>query len=182
MDPSKTVYVAMGGNVGPTLELIDEALAALQELAHGPIRLSQIYRTTPLCDQQQRDYLNAVCSFRARLEPGALLGAMQRIERNLGKMAKSKDAPRPIDLDLLFYGSLRMETPRLTLPHPRWQERLFVLCPLRDLTPRINVEHQWFELDELIDQLDSQAEGVVPLYMSNLLSLDPYGITQSTTG
>ena len=83
---------------------------------------------------KQREYLNAVCRFETTLSPFELLDALEMIEKALGKRPKPKEAPRVIDLDLIFYGDCQINSPKLTVPHPRWNQRLFVLAPLAELT------------------------------------------------
>jgi 2-amino-4-hydroxy-6-hydroxymethyldihydropteridine diphosphokinase len=156
-----TVYIGLGGNVGPTLQLLEQAVAALRFL--GAVQMSRIYRTRPLCDQPQSDYLNAVVSLETQLAPLDLLAAMQTIEWQLGKRPKSKDAPRPIDLDLIYYKSLSIETESLTVPHPRWRERLFVIRPLRDLTDRLLIDNQWVMLDSIIKSFPAEQKDWVVL-------------------
>jgi 2-amino-4-hydroxy-6-hydroxymethyldihydropteridine diphosphokinase len=161
---SETVYIMLGGNVGPTRALFQKALKALELLAKGPIRLSKLYLTHAVSPVPQADYLNCACSFETELEPVALMQTLQELELRLGKVPKPKEAPRPIDLDLIFYGSRKISSEYLNIPHPRWQERLFVVRPLRDLAEGISIEDQWVSFDPLLAKLtDNQRDWVEPI-------------------
>lgn len=131
-------YIALGGNYEQTLSKMRAALHALldvKEIFH--LKSSPVYRTTPISPLIQPPYLNAVCRFTTTLTLDALWEIMQEIEKQLGKLPKSKSEPRAIDLDLLFFGDLILYTKKLILPHPKWHERLFVLAPLADVTDTI---------------------------------------------
>lgn len=129
-----TVYVGLGGNIGDSHVLLTAALRALGECPQiRNLRTSSFYETEPVSSIRQRHFLNAVCAFETLLSADDLFQFMETIEKKLGKVPKGKDEPRPIDLDLLFYGSQLINTQRLKVPHPHWKERSFVLIPLREL-------------------------------------------------
>jgi 2-amino-4-hydroxy-6-hydroxymethyldihydropteridine diphosphokinase len=128
------VFVGLGGNIGDSVEILRQALDLIKK--HPDIRnlrVSRFFRTLPVSPIPQADYTNAVCRFETRLSPLQLLNELQAIEFKLGKIPKSKQAPRAIDCDILFYGDKAISLPELEIPHPRWRERLFVLAPLADL-------------------------------------------------
>ncbi|MCC5832400.1 MAG: 2-amino-4-hydroxy-6-hydroxymethyldihydropteridine diphosphokinase [Chlamydiales bacterium] len=128
-------YIGIGGNFPQTLSAMRLAVQKLSEIDEiGNLTASPLYRTTPVSPISQPAYLNAVCRFSCALSFEELWRRMQEIEKGLGKKEKSKQAPRLIDLDLLFFGEEVYHSSRLTLPHPKWHERLFVLAPLADLT------------------------------------------------
>lgn len=134
------VFVALGGNIGDTQTVLQEALAQIGQLSQvNSLKSSRFYITTPVSEIPQKDYLNAVCAFKTSFSAEELLLALQQIETRLGKIQKAKDAPRIIDLDILFFGLESHATPTLEIPHPKWRERLFVLTPLCDLTTEITV-------------------------------------------
>lgn len=136
----KEVYVGLGGNDEKAYNTLNEALRLLKEQPHiENLEVSRFYRTSPVSPIPQNDFINAVCRFKTNLAPHVLLKILQEIECKLGKVPKPKDAPRPIDCDLLFYGQESISSPALDVPHPRWRERLFVLTPLADLTDEINI-------------------------------------------
>ena len=129
------VFLGVGGNIGDSAALVQRAfdhIAALPGVA--AVRCSRLYRTTPVSALPQPDFVNAACSLTTTLTARELLAALQRIEQNLGKVEKKKDEPRPIDLDILLFGEECYNSSEMTIPHPRWKERLFVLVPLLVLT------------------------------------------------
>lgn len=126
------VFIALGGNEGDRLALLTEALASLEAAVQlGP--RSPIYETAPKYVTDQPAFLNMVVAGQTVLTPEPLLNFLKVIERDLGRVTGRRYGPRPIDLDILFYDDLQMETLRLTIPHPRIAERRFVLQPLADI-------------------------------------------------
>jgi len=126
-----TVYLGLGSNVGNRQENLDRALDLLaQRVRLGQV--SSIYDTEPVGDIVQPRFLNLVCQVYTALAPMELLAVAKGIEKNLGRRGKS-GAPRPIDIDILFYGDLILEMPELIIPHPRLPERQFVLVPLAEI-------------------------------------------------
>ena len=134
--PEVTAYVALGANLGDAAQGVREAL---QTLARTPgVRLTQashLYRSAPV-DATGPDFINAVAEVATTLSAPALLAALQRIENDAGRERPYRNAPRTLDLDLLLYGDGRIESPELTVPHPRMGERAFVLLPLAELAPQ----------------------------------------------
>lgn len=133
--PVVTAYVALGANLGDAAQTLRDAL---QRLDHTPgIRLltaSSFYRTAPI-DSSGPDYLNAVAEVATTLTAPALLDALQAIENAAGRERPYRNAPRTLDLDLLLYGDGRIDSPTLTVPHPRMWARAFVLVPLAEIAP-----------------------------------------------
>jgi len=97
-----------------------------------------IYETEPVGYVEQRMFLNAVCRGQTELGPLQLLSLIKGIEASLGRVSSFPNAPRTIDLDIIFYGSMIMQTPELTIPHPRLEERAFVLLPLLEIAPDLS--------------------------------------------
>ena len=130
-----TAFVALGANLGQARASV---LAAFDALANLPdTRLtgrSRLYRTAPH-EASGPDFINAVARLETRLSAPALLDALQAIENAAGRERPFPNAPRTLDLDLLLYGDARIDSPRLTVPHPRMQGRAFVLRPLADVAP-----------------------------------------------
>lgn len=129
-------YVGLGANLGkPRRQL----LAALEELGRIPqtrvTARSSLYRSAPIGYPDQPDYVNAVAKLETGLRPEELFARLQEIERGHGRKRSFRNAPRSLDLDLLLYGGERIDTPALTVPHPRMHERAFVLVPLLELDP-----------------------------------------------
>jgi 2-amino-4-hydroxy-6-hydroxymethyldihydropteridine diphosphokinase len=132
-------YVGLGANLGDARGSLQAAVAALAALPGTTmLRASSIYRTAPI-DAGGDDYLNAVAELRTTLAPEALLAALQRIEQAHGRERPYRNAPRTLDLDLLLHGHAQIDSPKLTLPHPRLHERAFVLVPLAELSPDLMV-------------------------------------------
>lgn len=141
------VFVGLGSNLGFPVKTLADAIEKLKALSHvADVKCSRFYETSPVGKEKQPMFINAVCSFKTEMNALALLEALQKIELELGKVAKPKDAPRVIDLDILFFGRENHNTKRLTIPHPCWKERLFVLAPLAELTSSLWV----FEENKLI--------------------------------
>ena len=129
------VWVGLGANLGER----EEALrGALQRMAEWPdtrlIAVSALYASAPV-DAGGPDYLNAVAHLHTTLAPLDILQRLQAIEQGAGRERPYRNAPRTLDLDVLLYGSEVLSTPTLTVPHPRMNERAFVLLPLADLAP-----------------------------------------------
>lgn len=129
--------MALGANLGSPRRTLERAVRRLAGALHR-IRVSPVYRTAPVGGPPQPDYLNAVAVGETRLSPVALLVLLQAIEDEAGRVrvVGRRDEPRTLDLDLLLYGTRRIATRDLTVPHPRLAERRFVLAPLADLAPR----------------------------------------------
>ncbi len=131
----ETVYVGLGGNIGDAAKTITKAALAIQALQFVlDFEISNYYLTTPVSPIPQDHYVNAVCRFKTSLEPTTLFAGLEHISATLGKIHKVKEAPRIIDLDLLFFGERLFNDGYLQVPHSQWNHRLFVLVPLLDLT------------------------------------------------
>jgi 2-amino-4-hydroxy-6-hydroxymethyldihydropteridine diphosphokinase len=153
--PNGTAYIGLGANLGDSVATLRHALCELAA-THGveDCVASPFYRSAPV-DASGPDFINAVARLRTTLAPLDLLDALQTIERMHGRERPYRNAPRTLDLDLLIHGDLRLDTPRLTLPHPRMRERAFVLLPLRDLAPGMILDNE--TLDELLARCGDQA-------------------------
>ncbi len=135
MAADERIFVGIGANLGAAASTVLRAATELDRLAHTRrIGLSSMYRSAPV-DASGPDYVNAVAELRSELEPLQLLAALQSLEQAHGRTRPFPNAPRTLDLDLLFYGARKHDDERLILPHPRWAERAFVLAPLLELAP-----------------------------------------------
>lgn len=149
-----TAYVALGANLGQPEQALDNAMNAL----HGApgVRLakaSSLYRTAPV-DSTGPDYLNAVVEIRTSLSAPGLLDLLQAIEQGAGRERPYRNAPRTLDLDLLLYGTGRIDSPRLSVPHPRMRERAFVLVPLAEIAPAlVSAEELKAVADQAIERI-----------------------------
>jgi 2-amino-4-hydroxy-6-hydroxymethyldihydropteridine diphosphokinase len=129
-----TVYLGLGSNTGDRQSNLNKAL----DLIAHRLRLekvSPIYDTEPAGNTDQPRFLNLVCQVTTSLEPLALLTLAKGIESKLGRLPNTSNLPRPIDIDILFYGNQIIETEKLVVPHPRLTERAFVLVPLAEIAP-----------------------------------------------
>ena len=127
------VFIALGGNQGDRAVLLRTAQGALWEIVVLTNR-SPVYETAPKYVTDQPPFLNMVVEGHTELKPDGLLKALKATERNMGRVGGGpRNGPRPIDLDILFYDDLKVETETLTIPHPRIAERRFVLQPLADI-------------------------------------------------
>lgn len=151
-----TVFVALGSNMGDRLEQIHRAADLLQgKPGIFEAVLSPVYETDPVGGPAgQGRYLNAVVRARTTLTPRGLLDRLLEIENALGRKRTVKNAPRTIDLDLLFYSDWILEEPGLKVPHPRLHERGFVLRPLTDLDPEWMHPQLKKNARQLLRQLD----------------------------
>ena len=137
-------YVGLGANLGERETALRSALAAIGRLPGTRVtRVSPLYGSAPV-DAGGPDYLNAVAELTTTLAPQALLEALQTIERGAGRERPYRNAPRTLDLDILWFGGQVIDSPALTVPHPRMAERAFVLRPLADLAPD-RVEAAWLQ-------------------------------------
>lgn len=129
--------IALGSNVGNREDQIRQAIYALGHLPDTTVLMvSNNYETEPFgVPDEQDNYINCCLKLMTELEPQTLLGACLGIEAAMGKVRTYKNAPRLIDIDLLLYGDVKLDTKDLTLPHPRMLERAFVLVPLSDIYP-----------------------------------------------
>lgn len=130
-----TAFVALGGNLGDARASVLEAFRGLADLPQTRlIARSRLYRTAPH-EASGPDFINAVARIDTSLSAPELLQALQSLEHAAGRERPYPNAPRTLDLDLLLYGDARIDSPRLTVPHPRMRGRAFVLHPLADVAP-----------------------------------------------
>ncbi len=158
--------VALGSNLGERLANLRNARKDIATLGGvlPPLRSSAVYETDPVgCEKGAAKFLNAVIEFGYSGEPEELLRALATIEKMLGRPgAHPRNVSRPIDLDLLYFGELVIETGELQLPHPRIVEREFVLRPLADIRPDLVLPEQDEPIRALLLRLSPTA-GVVRL-------------------
>jgi 2-amino-4-hydroxy-6-hydroxymethyldihydropteridine diphosphokinase len=132
-------YVGIGANLGDARANVQDAIARLARLPQTRlVQASGSYRTAPI-DSCGPDYINAVACIDTELDPHTLLAELQGIEQAHGRERPYRNAPRTLDLDLLLYGADVIGTPALTVPHPRTLERAFVLVPLLEIAPDIEI-------------------------------------------
>lgn len=140
-----TAAIAIGGNVGDVPATLARAVKAIGELpGTGVRRVSSLYRTPPVGgpvnadgSSAQPDFLNGALVVDTSLSPEKLMDALLAIEAGLGRVRGVQDGPRTVDLDLVLWEGLTMDTPKVILPHPRMHERGFVLAPLAEIAPEL---------------------------------------------
>ncbi|GIU48889.1 MULTISPECIES: 2-amino-4-hydroxy-6-hydroxymethyldihydropteridine diphosphokinase [Shewanella] len=135
---STTVYVALGANLNEPVQQIHDAVLALKSIAlDSAVTVSPLYRSVPMGDVAQPDYVNGVAQFNTELKPLALLDALQEIENTQGRVREVRWGPRTLDLDILLYGKQIIDEPRLSVPHYGMKQRSFVLIPLADINQEL---------------------------------------------
>lgn len=136
---SAVAYIGIGANLGDARGNVLDAVARLRRLPGTTVTgVSSLYRTAPI-DSSGDDYINAVARIDTTLAAEALLRALHDIEQQHGRERPYRNAPRTLDLDVLLYGDERIASPTLTVPHPRLTQRAFVLVPLLELAPSIDI-------------------------------------------
>lgn len=131
-----TAYLSLGANVGEREENLCRALALLCPKANVD-EVSSVYETEPMGYKEQPLFLNLICRITTDLSPDQLLCLVKDIEARMGRVRGLPNAPRIIDIDILFYEDMIMSSQGLTIPHPRLQERAFVLIPLGEMAPHL---------------------------------------------
>jgi len=150
------ILIALGANqpsaLGPPPVTFEAAIASLAQEAGKIMARSRLYRSLPMPVSAQPWYVNAAVSIETRLQPEALLSLLHGIETRLGRVRREKNAARAIDLDLLDYNGFIRDKPPI-LPHPRMQERAFVLLPLAEIAPGWKHPVLGLSVEELIARL-----------------------------
>lgn len=136
----KRAFVALGANIGDPVATVQSAFEALATLEGVRlVRASSLYRTAPVGLKHQPAFINAVAEVETALDPHALLAALLDLEARFGRIRTLRWGPRTLDLDLLLFDELTLDTPALTLPHPRLHLRAFVLVPLAEIAPDLTI-------------------------------------------
>ena len=140
MSETEKIYLGLGGNQGDREQLMAQAIELLSVALGSPVSLSSTIETEAWGFVSPNPFLNMVACFSTDVPPMELLQITEDVERRLGRKTKSVGgvySDRPIDIDILFYGDKIISTERLTVPHPRLHERLFVLAPLAEIAPHL---------------------------------------------
>ena len=133
----KTVYLALGSNIGDRLQHLSKAIAGLPKAGLEVVAVSSVYETKPMYKTDQPQFYNLVVEAKTDALPRVLLRRLQSLERELGRRRIVANGPRTIDIDILFFGRFVIQTPDLMVPHPRMEERRFVLEPLAEIAPQL---------------------------------------------
>jgi 2-amino-4-hydroxy-6-hydroxymethyldihydropteridine diphosphokinase len=151
-------YLGLGSNLGNRKQNLSKALELLSEQV-AIEQLSSLYETEPVGFKDQPLFLNAVCRISTTLSPEKLLGFVKGIETALGRTPSFPNAPRPLDIDILFYGNRTTKSEALTIPHPHLTQRAFVLIPLAEIAPDLVHPENRKTIRELLNSLEN-TEGV----------------------
>ena len=130
-------YLLLGSNLGDSKTQLLHAIRAIQKKVGKVIRRSSLYTTAAWGNTKQPDFLNQVIIVETRLEAEPLMQTILSIEHEMGRKRTVKNAPRIIDIDILFYNKEIIDQPDLAIPHPQIQNRRFVLVPLNELSPNL---------------------------------------------
>jgi 2-amino-4-hydroxy-6-hydroxymethyldihydropteridine diphosphokinase len=149
-----SAFLGLGGNIGDPAAAMAAALQALDGSADIAVRaVSSLYRTPPWGKTDQPDFLNAVAEIVTTLSPPDLLARCLEVERSLKRVRRERWGPRVIDIDILCYGDLTYSGEGLEIPHPRLAERAFVLVPLAEIAPELEIGGK--PVAELLQAVDS---------------------------
>lgn len=147
------IFLGLGSNVGDTKKNMDTALNLLQEKVNI-LNKSSHYKTEPIGYKDQDWFLNMVIEGETDLSPESLLDFTQSIETKMKRIKTIVNGPRIIDIDILLFNNISIETERLTIPHPRMIERAFVLLPLSEISPNIIIKDQ--NIKDLLSNIEEQ--------------------------
>lgn len=157
---TSTVYIGLGSNLGDRVANLREAVQRLSAIITIE-KASQLYVAAPLGYVRDDAFINAVVSGKTTLKPLELLEMMQAIEAAMGRRPVQY-GPRPIDLDMLFYDAVQIETRKLTIPHPRLAQRAFVLKPLAEIAPNLMHPVHYYTVSQLLQ--DAEDANQVQVY------------------
>ena len=152
------IYIALGANIGDRAGQLSAAIDEMERTGLHVTKQSSVYETAPVGYTEQPSFFNMVVEVESRQSSDELLNTLQQIEQRLGRERLFKNGPRTIDLDILFYNGEDIQSEHLTVPHPRMQERAFVLAPLAEIAPELVVRGQtvasWLEGLPMTDRQD----------------------------
>lgn len=173
---SVVVYLALGSNLGQRDANLKESLRLISERLQL-VKVSSIYETEPEGGAKQPPYLNQAGHFTTTLPPANLLAFLKGIERIIGRKSLTGE-PREIDIDILFYGSRVINTPELTIPHPRLTKRAFVLIPLSEIAPDLVNPVERKTVKELLGSVEGKGSVKRFKANSNRLTKETQGCTK----
>jgi len=156
-DGSVIAYIGLGSNFGDSVATLQSACRALAELPQTErLAISRFYRTSPMGPVEQPDFINAVAAIQTALAPLSLLRSLQDIERWHGRVPGGvRWGPRTLDLDVLLYGDTQIDQEILTIPHPGLHVRAFVLYPLHEIAPNLEIPGRG-AVEELLKRVSDQ--------------------------
>mgnify|MGYP001272079215 CR=1 FL=1 len=131
---NNNVFLSLGSNIGDRKLNIERALIELRSVS-DILATSSIYKTEPMGFTNQEEFYNCILEVKTKLSPKKLLYEIKKIERRMGRKKNFRNGPRLIDIDIIFYKDSTINEEELIIPHPRWQERLFVITPMFEISP-----------------------------------------------
>lgn len=156
------VYIGLGSNIGDRIASMREAAVRLRKIL-DIIKVSNLYVAAPLGYVRDDAFINCAVHGRTLLAPADLLRELQVIEQAQGRQPGVQFGPRPIDLDILFYDSIQLDTPLLKIPHPQIPHRAFVLKPLAEIAPKLVHPALYYTVAQLLQDADDVQQ--VQLYI-----------------
>ena len=149
----------MGSNIGDSISNVKHAITKIHQIKHTKvIEESSLYQSKAWGNTNQNDFINSVIKIKTKLSPEKLLEKLLKVESGMGRVRKEKWGPRIIDIDILLYGDSVVEKPHLSIPHPYITERKFVLIPLYELNPQLNIPNKGNLSDFICDDVLKNSE------------------------
>jgi len=155
---TKTVFLSIGSNLGDRKKNIDKAIEQISNLCGAIQQFSSIYETQPWGYISENNYLNCCLEIQTNETPVQLLNILKLIERSMGRVSAQQYEDRIIDIDILFYGSDIIEREELIIPHPKIQQRAFVLIPLYEIAPKWIHPKLFLTISQLFSSLSYEKE------------------------
>jgi 2-amino-4-hydroxy-6-hydroxymethyldihydropteridine diphosphokinase len=156
------IFLALGSNIGNRKHYIEESILLLQETMND-VTIAPLYETEPRYFENQHNFLNTVLSGFTDLEPQELLQFTKTVQKKVGRVERFRNGPREIDIDILFYDNVVYKDEELEIPHPRLQERDFVLQPFSDINPYFFHPVLNKTMRELLDTLPEEQRSVIKM-------------------
>lgn len=158
-------YIGFGSNIGDRLKHIQNAIDALAKMEGITLqKISSIYKTAPVGYEAQAQFLNGVAAIQTSLSPLSLLHALKNIETNIGRQHRIRWGPREIDLDILIYEDLCLQTEKLVVPHPEMHLRRFVLAPLAEIVPDLVHPVLQETIQTLLERLEDDKSVIITTF------------------
>lgn len=149
---TRPVYLSLGSNLGNRSDNLRRAIDALRDVVTVDA-ISSLYASAPVGVTDQPEFLNMALVAETNVEPLPLLGHVKQVEEAVGRTTTYRWGPRVVDIDIVLYGGLILETPELTIPHPQMAERAFVLIPLAEIAPNVIDPQSGLTLRRLADRV-----------------------------
>jgi 2-amino-4-hydroxy-6-hydroxymethyldihydropteridine diphosphokinase len=146
-----SAYISLGSNLGDKRALLNRAIRIFREKVDDDLHVSSFYETAPVGYLEQDAFMNCVIALQTPMDPYSLLDICQHIESELDRVRTIRWGPRTIDCDLILYGDQTIRTERLTVPHPRYKERAFVLVPFIEVCRDVMLKNELLSALEAVE-------------------------------